>query len=369
MSGPTYNNRTARFAGGSRTASKKMYHWKRAAAARQVMPGFPIETPFNIPQDVWDYLNGDTITCLRCGKPYKALVGHLRVHGWTEEQYKEFYGLPWKTGLTCSSTKSLLRENGLKNVEAGVAFGGLMGDAETLKKAHAAKRRKRAPYLKGVCVLNGAKDPVRVEAGEFLIWVTDDYWRIPERMKTQDRTMSEVCNDEDLPGVAATYVYARKHADFAKSLDCAWEELSFSVQARGQRLGKRFFREAARLRAQGLIAKQIGERLGVHWVTVENHISGVAIPEKTHCPQGHPYLDGARRCKICNTEHARAVRGYLPRAESAKVKISVLCSECGASIERSRLSGRRRRAICNNCRKEYFRQYDINRGRTRSLAP
>jgi len=38
MSGPTFDNRRARFAGGPCTTSKKLSHMRKAAFARKIMP-------------------------------------------------------------------------------------------------------------------------------------------------------------------------------------------------------------------------------------------------------------------------------------------------------------------------------------------
>lgn len=277
MSGPTFDNRRARFAGGPRTASKKLSHIRRAAATRKVVSGYPIETPFTSPEDVHDYLNGDVITCLRCGKPYKALGCHLQVHGWWEEKYKEFYGLPWRTGLTSKKTKRLKTENGKINLRRGVAFGGILGDSETIEKAHRAPRRKRAKYLTVVSIMNGNKNrkrnQVQTENGRFLIWKEEDYYKTLDHMKTQDRTLAQTCVNEELPSEGAVYNYAKEHEAFAKALEETWEKLSFSTQAKAERLGSRFLKEANNLREEGLSYRGIGDILGVTTMTVFRHIS------------------------------------------------------------------------------------------------
>ena len=135
--------------------SGPIFNKRRAAARRYVMSGYPIETPFAVPDDVWAYLNANRITCLRCGKQYKALVKHLPIHGWDTERYKEFYGLPWGTGLTSSPTRTLNVAHGKALLEAGIAFGGVPGVG--WEKTLAAPRRKRAPYLKVVSKMNFGK--------------------------------------------------------------------------------------------------------------------------------------------------------------------------------------------------------------------
>lgn len=361
MGGQTYDNQGLRFKGGPRTASKKLAHIKRAAACRYVMAGYPIETGFTSPEDVWAYLNADRITCLRCGKPYKVLGVHLSIHGWNAQRYKEFYGLPWRTGLTSSMTKAVKRRLGKESFEAGIAFGGNPGLG--WDKAYVASRRKRAPYLAAVAVRNLSKAPAhdrqRIIAGDLCIWRDADYWSVLDRMTNQDRSVADVCGDADMPGTSALGIFARSHPKYAEALDAVWEGLSFPVQAKAERLGKRFKKEASALRKKGLTAEEIGEELGVHRVTVERYIAGVPCPEKTHCPKGHPYPhDGPKSCRICNTEQARVRRGHLSRSEAAKTPIKVFCFRCGKPVVRSRLWGRKRKSQCHDCFLAYQREYD-----------
>ena len=366
MSGPTMDNRGMRFAGGSRTSSKKLDHSKRAAARRKALPGFPINTQFNNIKDINDYLNGDVITCLRCGKPYKALGAHLPIHGWTEEKYKEFYGLPWRTGLTCVSTKKIMKDNSTKRWNDGVAFGGKMPDADQRKKCVSAPRRKRAPYLNLVGVDNLKTAPTMrrsvVDSGKLKHWKDSDYWAVLDMMKSSDRSMFDVCQDDNTPSLSVVYAFSKVNIDFSTALKSTKESLSFSVQAKTGCMGASFKNAASALRQEGKTAKQIGIILGVHYVTVGNYLSGVPIPEKTHCPQGHKYPSNGRKvCRICGNERKRQKCGHMPRAEAAKVKITVGCSFCGKPTERSRLHGEKNKVRCADCYIEYHKNYEAKR--------
>ena len=62
---------------GNQSKSKRAL--RRAKARRKVLPGFPIEQPFESIEDVREYMSGDKIVCLRCGKEYKELgIGAVR---------------------------------------------------------------------------------------------------------------------------------------------------------------------------------------------------------------------------------------------------------------------------------------------------
>ena len=84
----------------------------RKLEARKVLAGFPINRPFQSRKEVEEYLSGDRIVCLLCGKPYKMLAPHIkRIHGTDAEDYKSIYGIPQKYGLTCEEATEVRRNN------------------------------------------------------------------------------------------------------------------------------------------------------------------------------------------------------------------------------------------------------------------
>lgn len=254
--------RILRFAGGPKTASKKLSASLNAAAARKVLSGYPVETAFSNRDEVLAYLNSDRITCLRCGKSYNSLGRHLSVHSWTVDQYKEFYGLPWRMGLTSLGSTIIRRSIGLQLVADGLAFGDEPG--MNWEKALAAPRRRRVPYMDNV------GQPFRK------IWQVADYWRIPQRMLLQDRTRREVCGDKDMPGRTATKDFARAHVDFRLELNKASGLLSFPAQARGEQLGARFRNEVNALEIAGLARREIARKLSVSKTTVDRFADNLA---------------------------------------------------------------------------------------------
>src|SRR5690349_274155 len=52
-------------------------------------------------QEVHEYLAGDLIECLICGRHLRFLQHrHLRSHGIDSDQYREMFGIPWTYSLT-----------------------------------------------------------------------------------------------------------------------------------------------------------------------------------------------------------------------------------------------------------------------------
>ena len=80
------------------------------------LDGYPITDKFSSINAINEYLNGEKITCLLCGRHYKSITAHISVHGISTDEYKEKYGLPYSKGLTSLGTKSKNVANGLKNI-------------------------------------------------------------------------------------------------------------------------------------------------------------------------------------------------------------------------------------------------------------
>ena len=69
--------------------------------------------PFDTIQEVDDYLSGDKIRCLICGRKYKALGIHIsQKHRMDVDDYRSRFGIPWTYGLVCKSTREIQREQG-----------------------------------------------------------------------------------------------------------------------------------------------------------------------------------------------------------------------------------------------------------------
>jgi predicted transcriptional regulator len=121
------------------------------------LPGFPIESKFTSIDAVKEYLHGDRITCLICGRSYKGLAGHISKHGISSDEYKERFGLPFKTGLTSSGTKVKLKVNGSKNIPR-LEYVRSMIDRVAQSESSRSQRTSGAKILQAI--LNIAKAPV-----------------------------------------------------------------------------------------------------------------------------------------------------------------------------------------------------------------
>jgi len=109
--------------GGTGYQGKPGSHMRAAqmcAGARVVLPGFPIYRPFESIEEVREYLSGDKIICLLCGKPYRTLGRHLsRIHGVSHDEYRERYGIPWTYALCCGELSEILSGVANRRIASG----------------------------------------------------------------------------------------------------------------------------------------------------------------------------------------------------------------------------------------------------------
>jgi predicted transcriptional regulator len=71
---------------------------------------FMADTPFQTMQEVDNYLSGDTVACLICGKSFQTLnCSHLGSHGITHDEYRIRFGIPFNRSLTSAPSRAKSR--------------------------------------------------------------------------------------------------------------------------------------------------------------------------------------------------------------------------------------------------------------------
>ena len=85
------------------------------------IPGFPWKGKFTTRSEVDRYFsNDDGIQCLLCGRFLGTLQNHLQlVHGFSHEEYRERYGLPWRKGLVSRTVSKKHSSSLIKRIKNG----------------------------------------------------------------------------------------------------------------------------------------------------------------------------------------------------------------------------------------------------------
>jgi hypothetical protein len=226
----------------------------RFMARRVVNDGFPIPARPMTRQEIDDYLGGDVIVCLLCGRRYQSVGAHLtRVHGMSSREYQDRYGLPYSRGLVSARSRAIKSAIGKKMAEenGGRAFS---VEAHALAIARSKEFFKhnempRQPYADQE-LRDRALPPNLLD--EFL-----------NRVKA-GRFPSSVMDDPDLPGKTWIACQLRARPDKRAALKNILDEMPFHWQAAaGVSIGPRIIPEIKRLRAEGKSDYKIAAELGL----------------------------------------------------------------------------------------------------------
>ncbi len=118
-------------------------------------------------------------------------------------------------------------------------------------------------------VLKNSSEGYRpLDRKDVLKWRPEDYDAILDRLREQKRTVSDVCEDPDMPSLGSYSVYARKHPEFVKKLKQTYYSLPYSMQIRTRFISPQIEIECQRMRARGMNMNKIAAILGISRYTV-----------------------------------------------------------------------------------------------------
>jgi hypothetical protein len=224
------------------------------------LAGYPKEFVFTSREALDDYLSGDRITCLLCGRSFKALNTHLLIHETDEAAYKERFGIPWRRGLQSTETMRLRKKAGKKALKKP-------GRIEHLKK-----QREAATELRREGTSNA-----RPKVGFLIEEYTERALMLQRKESLFDKAalLNALAQNMTIPEAAKSMGYAPKTVSDNRRRDSAFDEMvaraieaqPFSVQARGEATGERFEKALRVLFDKGYSDKQAAEKLGVTAMT------------------------------------------------------------------------------------------------------
>ena len=187
---------------------------------------YPRQIAFETVEEALAYLDQRLIVCLRCGKTYRALGRHLsRAHGWTALEYKHFYALPYRRGLTCVGTRELQSAMGHRLVEQYPMEGA------RLAKILAAQHPENQPPRTSVF----GKRQYAKSAGKYehkpWKWTPESYDALLDRMREQGRGLIEVAGDPDMPSRVSVSNFCHVNPEFAAKLNAICEPRRRALEA------------------------------------------------------------------------------------------------------------------------------------------
>lgn len=233
----------------------------RRAARRHALPGYPVDPHKFTLEEIRAYFSGDRIVCLRCGKPFGSLGTHLKsIHGLSDDEYRDMYGLPWRRGLTGAETNRNMSQRVRERIEEG-----WFPPAQVHLASQAIKERglRIQPFRDeqsreniANCMPRGSPYP------------EDIFDQMMQRV-AEGRTVKQVCQDTDVPGQSWLHAHFKAKPEDRERLMALLDTMPFEFQARNQMgFGPRFWSEVERLRRKGLSDHRIADLTGVATMTI-----------------------------------------------------------------------------------------------------
>lgn len=325
--------------------------WK-LKSRRKIMPGYPIEEPFETREQIENYLNCDRLICLLCGKTYKSLCGHLSVHGTNADDYKEKYGLPWGCGLTCISTKEMNINHGKRLVIEGIF------KPPTPKERKQIMKNKAKPRNKAVFIINECKERISGKQPE-KFYTDGHYSKILQLAEENNCHPTDICrkNNGDLPSLSLLHKYKSENPEFKTQYDFIVDKLPKHVRMKHGKQGNKYEEQIRKLKEEYKTNAEISKIMGVHEITIEKYCKKFGIKKHSPltCQSGlHPYPGYRIKCQPCNTINSRKYHGTMDRNISKAIIIDRPCTDCGTIVQVSRLYGTIKPKYCESCKKKRY---------------
>ena len=238
---------------------------------KNALPGFPRKGQFTTKDEIDQYFsNPDGIQCLLSGRFFKNLSLHLRIfHGISHEQYRDWYGLPWRKGLVSRTVSKKLSSSLTKRIKNGSFIPKADIKANVNGILNSAKRKDQ-PYLTGIKSEKARKLSIKnVRHGH------KDYEKVLSVMLKNKIALQQACMDKNLPASSRVLDYAESNPGFRKKLMDTYYALPYDVQARARRFSPQFYKDLKRLKAKGLANTKIGRQLGISRKTVKIHLDQI----------------------------------------------------------------------------------------------
>lgn len=248
------------------------WHEKRKQQNHKVLPGFPRQDKLQAREEIEAYFDGDKIQCLLCGRWLKELGNHLRrIHDISPDEYKVRYGLPFSKGLGGESSKAKRREMAYKKMQEGRVPYVTEGSLRPKGKYH--RKHPDQPFDRE----RKAQQALKIH-NQARKWEKEDYEAVLVQMQRQQRTLTDVCKDEDRPSIVCWNRYCHAHPEL-KLMERAQainNILPYSVQARTRKfsMSSQFRQDCQALHQKGLTYEQIGSQLGVSSTAVRLALVG-----------------------------------------------------------------------------------------------
>jgi len=248
---------------------------QRRQKRREVLPGYPVERKFESLKEVKQYLEGDKIACLLCGRLFANLGCHVvKMHDMSCDEYRELYGIPYTFGLVSSDTAE---RYGVRAKERAERRGNEM--VELMARGRAIIQAKIVDGSYGHRTAHADRQR-RKEHGRNLPHVNNEIYSndLADRFcgvmaKTGSAARVLGMKIRGFPASdSAISDWLKRHEYFANLYHKTVDEMPTTIRAKRQRLGSGFRQELAKVMKKAKSQKEAAAILGVDQMTVCRHL-------------------------------------------------------------------------------------------------
>lgn len=176
------------------------------------------------------YLEQEKLPCLLCGKAFNGLYTHINFcHDMTADDYRAMFGIPKHCGLS----GTLLRDKQSKRLKTQRSAGQIPQSPPKahLDRLHTMARGKKREVLP--CHIDAIR---RAKARPKPLVDSSVYHEFLRRIE-KGRSIRDVAQDTDMPGMYSFQQFRRLHPDFDIKVNSALENLPFMVQIKERCVG------------------------------------------------------------------------------------------------------------------------------------
>lgn len=212
------------------------------------------EGAFRSKDEVIEYLSGDRVTCLLCGREFANLGSHLRmIHEIDPKDYRQQFHIPQDMGLCGRNLSKVLSENTIKRHENGE-----IDKISYLEVPRSRSQRPHTPYHMEKFV-RGSELHAKVRREE----LTRKCEAVVNRVRSTGEPLSKICSEDGMPSENTLSRYAKENPEFAARL----------LEARRHKMNE-LYNAIRSLRDQGNSIPAIKSKLKTSSTTISKALSG-----------------------------------------------------------------------------------------------
>lgn len=279
------------------------------------------EKPFQSKKEIEEYLIGEKVQCLECGKYYISVGTHcIKAHGMLFDDYKLKWGIPLIVGVIPAWRREDIRIVTLERVAAGT-FGDISIPLNhpNATKEKRSKQRDKPEWHKALFTEGGRKRREEVK-------LKDSVFEEFCRRIAMGRSCADVQKDEDMTSMSNLYKRSLTNPEIRKAIKDAMDAKKTAKTESNRKKSEQMLE----LRAQGVTKGSIKKKL---------RVSSDMMIEVFGSTRKIVKIDPADRklkCDECGIMYLSTPAQWIHRSTPERPRASYCSDECSVSGKRKK---------------------------------